>query len=100
MTATMNAAGYTYVEVDENGKKTWAAVMETKITKGDVVEFPDSAPMVDFYSKTLNRTFPTIIFSPAIRVNGTIQAVPAAPAAGMGGAGANPHGGMKSEEVK
>jgi hypothetical protein len=95
---TMNAAGYTYVEIEENGKKTWAAVMGTKLKAGDAVEFPDAAPMENFYSKTLDRTFPSIIFSPAIKVNGVLQAVPAAPATGMGGP--NPHAGMKSEEVK
>ncbi len=65
---TMNAAGYTYVEVEENGKKLWVAVMETKVKVGDIVEFPDSPPMQNFQSKTLNRTFEKIIFAPGLRV--------------------------------
>jgi hypothetical protein len=93
--STMNSAGYTYVEVDEKGKKLWVAVIETKVKTGDEVEFPDSPPMVGFYSKTLNRTFEKIIFSPIIKVNGKTQAVPAVPPAATG---ANPHAGMKSEE--
>jgi len=68
--ATMNAAGYTYIEVEENGKKLWAAVMETKVKAGDNVEFPDGPPMENFHSNSLNRTFERIIFSPAILVNG------------------------------
>ena len=69
MLSTMNAAGYTYLEVEENGKKLWAAVMETKVKAGDTVEFPDVPPMENFRSNSLNRTFEKIIFSSAIRVN-------------------------------
>ena len=65
---TMNAAGYTYVQVDENGQKLWVAVMETKVNVGDAVEFPDSPPMVNFQSKSLKRTFDKIIFAPGLRI--------------------------------
>jgi hypothetical protein len=66
---TMDAAGYTYVEVDEKGQKLWVAVMQTKVKPGDVVEFPDSPPMVNFQSKTLKRTFDKIIFAPGLRID-------------------------------
>jgi len=108
--STMSAAGYTYVEVAEQGKKIWVAVMGIKVKKGDEVEFPDSAPMENFHSKSLNRTFDQIIFAPAMRVNGQMQAAkapsgpnphagvmaPMEPGAAPGGtmAGANPHAGM------
>ena len=65
---TMDAAGYTYMEVEENGQKLWVAIMQTPIKVGDVVEFPDSPPMSNFTSKTLKRTFEKIIFAPAVRV--------------------------------
>jgi hypothetical protein len=64
----MNAAGYTYVQVEENGQKLWVAVMETSVKPGDIVEFPDSSPMLNFHSKTLNRTFDKIIFAPGLRI--------------------------------
>ena len=64
----MNAAGYTYVQVEENGQKLWIAVMETQVKPGDIVEFPDSAPMLNFKSKSLNRTFDKIIFAPGLRI--------------------------------
>ena len=67
---TMNSGGYTYVQVDENGQKLWVAVMETKVNKGDMVEFPDSPPMLNFQSKTLKRTFDKIIFAPGLRIVG------------------------------
>lgn len=66
---TMDAAGYTYIEVEEKGQKLWVAVMQTKVKVGDVVEFPDSPPMVNFQSKTLKRTFDKIIFAPGLHIN-------------------------------
>jgi hypothetical protein len=65
---TMNAAGYTYLRVDEKGASVWLAVMEVPVKVGDVVEFPDSPPMTGFKSKTLNRTFDSILFVPGIRI--------------------------------
>ena len=64
----VNAAGYTYVQVEENGQKLWVAVMETSVKPGDIVEFPDSSPMVNFKSKSLNRTFDKIFFAPGLRI--------------------------------
>jgi hypothetical protein len=66
--STKDAAGYTYLEVEENGQKLWVAVMQTKVNVGDLVEFPDSPPMVNFQSKSLNRTFDKIIFAPGVRI--------------------------------
>ncbi len=66
----LNAAGYTYVQVEENGQKIWVAVMETKVKPGDIVEFPDSPPMINFQSKSLNRVFDKIIFAPGLRIAG------------------------------
>ena len=66
--STMDAAGYTYVEVEEKGQKLWVAVMQTKVKAGDIVEFPDSPPMVNFQSKSLKRTFDKIIFAPGLRI--------------------------------
>ena len=67
--STMDAAGYTYVEVEEKGQKLWVAVMQTKVKVGDTVEFPDSPPMVNFQSKSLKRTFDKIIFAPGLRIS-------------------------------
>lgn len=67
---TMNSGGYTYVEVaDEAGKKVWLALPEMKVSVGDKIEYPDSPPMTNFHSKTLNRTFDKVLFVPGIRIN-------------------------------
>jgi len=69
VTQTMNSGGYTYVEAaDEKGAKVWLALPETKVAKGDKIEYPETPPMVNFQSKTLNRTFEKILFVPGIRI--------------------------------
>jgi hypothetical protein len=64
----MEAGAYTYVEVEEKGQKLWIAALKTKLSKGDIVEFPDSKPMEKFESKTLKKTFDKIIFAENLRV--------------------------------
>lgn len=69
VTQTMNSGGYTYVEAaDEKGVKVWMALPEMKVAKGDKIEYPDTTPMANFQSKTLNRTFEKILFVPGIRI--------------------------------
>ncbi|MBW6484595.1 MAG: hypothetical protein K0B01_00370 [Syntrophobacterales bacterium] len=64
----IDAAGYSYLEVEEKGKKLWVAVMQAEVKKGDIVEIPESPVMVKFTSKTLNRTFDEILFASGVRV--------------------------------
>ena len=66
----MDAAGYTYMQLEEKGQKIWAAASGTQLKIGDVVEFPDSPAMENFTSKTLKRTFDKIYFVSSLRVNG------------------------------
>jgi hypothetical protein len=60
---TMNAGGYTYVCLEKKGKKTWVAVPEMTVKVGQEVSFPEGQEMPNFTSKTLNRTFESIIFT-------------------------------------
>lgn len=60
---TMNAGGYTYVCLEKKGKKTWVAVPETKVSVGQEMSFEPGQEMSNFTSKTLNRTFESIIFT-------------------------------------
>ena len=69
ITQTMNAGGYTYVEAaDDKGQKSWLALPEMKVKVGDSIEYPETPPMQNFQSKTLNKTFEKIMFVPGIRV--------------------------------
>ena len=64
---TMNSGGYTYVSLENNGKKTWVAVPATTVKVGQMVTCQPGMEMKNFTSKTLNRTFASIIFSGGIR---------------------------------
>lgn len=69
VTQTMNSGGYTYVEAaDEKGAKVWLALPEIKVAKGDKIEYPETPPLSNFQSKTLNKTFEKISFIPGIRI--------------------------------
>lgn len=82
---TMNASGYTYVCLEKKGVKTWVAVPETKVKLGSEMSFLPGQTMTNFTSKTLNRTFDSIVFSsgPASGGNAT-QGHPALPSAAAG----------------
>jgi hypothetical protein len=77
---TMNAAGYTYLEVDKGGKTVWLAAPEMELKKGDKVEAPPGMPMKDFTSRTLRRTFPMIYFVGYVKVVNPEEPVAPAPA--------------------
>ncbi|HVM97876.1 MAG TPA: hypothetical protein VMT89_15880 [Candidatus Acidoferrales bacterium] len=65
---TFDSGGYTYVQVDDNGRKLWAAGPTTKIAVGTKVMLPDGMPMANFTSKSLNRTFDMIYFVSSIQI--------------------------------
>jgi hypothetical protein len=77
---TMNSGGYTYALIEKGDNKTWVAVPETKITKGQTITFLPGAEMVNFQSKTLKRTFDRIIFSAGVATGEASQGDAAGPA--------------------
>jgi len=89
---TMDAGGYTYVLVDTGTNKVWAAATRFQVKPGDLVAVPDSMPMTNFHSQSLNRDFPVIHFADGVTVNGVNPAAaklpPGHPAVG-GEAGGN-----------
>lgn len=60
---TMDAGGYTYINLEKNGKQTWAAVPNMKVTVGEEMGLKPGAVMTNFTSKSLKRTFESIVFS-------------------------------------
>ena len=64
---SMNSGGYSYINLQKkDGGKIWVAVPETKITVGDQMSFKEGLVMTNFQSKTLKRSFDSIIFSNGI----------------------------------
>ncbi len=59
---TMHASSYTYMNVDTGGKKIWIATNAMQVNNGDTVRWRDGAPMKNFTSNALHRTFDEILF--------------------------------------
>ena len=60
---TMNASGYTYMLVSSGKSQSWVAIPETVVKTGSAVSYYEGMVMSNFASKTLNKTFESIIFS-------------------------------------
>ncbi|MEO8991610.1 MAG: NrfJ-related protein [Nitrosospira sp.] len=60
--STLDAPGYTYMELANTEKRFWIAAPTTRVKVGDRVRFEQSLVMKNFNSKTLNRSFDQIIF--------------------------------------
>ena len=69
---TMDSGGYTYIRLEENGH--WLAGPPTDIEVGDVVEYIFAYEMGEFHSRTLDRTFQNIMFTPRITVTNLVRA--------------------------
>lgn len=57
---------YTYLQVTSGKGPLWLAVFRTDIVKGAAVRYSSGVAMPRFYSKSLDRTFDTIIFVDSI----------------------------------
>lgn len=58
----IDVEGYTYIRLDKQGEELWLAGPPTDVAKGELITYAGEAVMSNFYSKTLDRTFPTILF--------------------------------------
>ena len=66
VTETMDSGGYSYVQIEKDGVKTWVALPMTQVKIGEIMTFNSGMPMKNFTSKTLGRTFDVIYFSSGI----------------------------------
>lgn len=62
----LSGGGFTYVLIAAEKGDTWVAVPQTKVEVGEVCTVAEGQVMKNFPSKTLNRTFNEIVFSPGI----------------------------------
>lgn len=60
---TMDAGGYTYINIEKDGKSTWLALPLTQVKVGQELSFRPGMVMNNFSSKTLDRNFESIVFS-------------------------------------
>ncbi len=76
---TMNSGGYTYILLQTKSKMFWVAIAESKVTVGEEVVLAPGMEMIEFHSKSLNRTFDSIVFSEGMISQGGTAADDATP---------------------
>ncbi len=64
---TFDSGGYTYILLDNGQGTVWAAIGATKVEVGQEISLTSGPVMKDFHSRSLDRTFPEIIFSAGIK---------------------------------
>jgi hypothetical protein len=60
VTETIDAGGYVYLKLADPDR--WIATQPFQVSRGDRVSFSGGSEMTNFHSKTLDRTFESIIF--------------------------------------
>lgn len=60
---TMDSGGYTYLKLDTGLSQPWVAIPQSAVKVGDKISCQPGMTMKNFSSKTLNRTFESIVFS-------------------------------------
>ncbi len=68
--STASAPPYIYIEAAQGKKTLWLAANRVAVKKGDVIHFDQDIVMSNFYSKSLKRTFPSVIFVNRLTVAG------------------------------
>jgi hypothetical protein len=63
---TFQSGGYTYLRFKQGTQEYWAATNRIAVQKGDEIVLNDVYPMHDFYSKSLDRTFKSILFTSSV----------------------------------
>ena len=58
----MHAGGYTYMQLEKDGKEFWIAATMLNVKRDDYVRWADAAVMKNFSSSTLHKTFDEILF--------------------------------------
>ncbi|MCB0749910.1 MAG: DNA-binding protein [Ignavibacteriae bacterium] len=65
----MNGGGYTFIKGEDGGKETWIAIREMPVETGETYYFKDAMEMKNFESKSLNKTFASILFVSEVTKN-------------------------------
>ena len=76
---TMNSGGYTYILLQTKAKMFWVAIAESTVAVGEEVVLASGMEMIEFQSKSLDRTFDSIIFSEGLISQGGVAAGDAKP---------------------
>lgn len=69
---------YSYLKVEEGGKTFWIAITKMEVKPGEKIYFSQAMEMKNFKSKSLDKTFESILF-----VQGASKTIPTASTPGM-----------------
>ena len=98
---TMDSGGYTYVLLKNDSGEQWVAIPQAKVETGKEIEVVNGMTMKNFQSKTLNRTFDTVVFSTGlVGASGSFNPHAKAMGGAMGGGTAKGGGNSFSEALK
>lgn len=67
--AVVDTQGFTYIEVKQAARIVWVAAPTVSVKVGDSVHFQDGPVMANYHSKSLDRTFPSVLFVSNIAVD-------------------------------
>jgi len=62
----INVKSYTYLRLEE--PSTWVATLPQEVKVGDEIDFQGGMSMANFYSKSLDRTFESVVFVQSVNV--------------------------------
>ena len=71
---TLSSGGYTYMKVKESKKTYWIAMTKRDVKVGDAISYSEQGWMKNFHSKTLDRTFESILFAGDAPTNSHMKA--------------------------
>ncbi len=98
---TMDSGGYTYLLLKNDGGEQWVAIPQAKVEVGKEIEVVSGMTMANFQSKTLNRTFESVVFSTGlVGASGSFNPHAKAMGGAMGGGKAKTGGSSFNEALK
>ena len=91
----IDGGGYTFLRIED--PDIWIATSTIEVSEGDPIEYSGGAEMLNFHSKSLDRTFESIWFVQKVSISG--QGLKRPPQAAIQGHGPIPAGIPKSEAI-
>jgi len=64
----IQGGGYTYMELEHNGKQFWIASRIVRVEPNDIVSWENESAVTNYTSYALNRRFDEIYFVKALRI--------------------------------
>lgn len=67
--SSVDAKSFTYIEVQESGKKFWVVSPTVSVKAGNTISYADAPLQAKYHSASLNREFTNILFTTRVAVD-------------------------------